>query len=497
MKPMARVLISRQRLYEKNCNQDEGNSGGGGGGSSPGCETGPWGDWDECNTKCGKGKKLRQRSYLDRAASIRNSCKTKLTQRQNCQGTDCDEHETEEDDKFSNDNNRNNERVQPECALRPFTEWSGCSSECGKGIKVRTRKYVSQKAKKACERGSATPPKLEETAECDGTECGGDIPMSVVVNKNCKTTVWSQFTQCSVTCGLGKQTRSKKLINRGYGIQRYGVHPGSPTYEKIYGVKSKNRHNNNNSNEDDEDENEDDEIESIINDPAHPCYNAVLHEEVDCHNPPCDDDGQLQTAPEYCRLPPRVGNCRANPSMRWYFSKNNICALFAYSGCGGNKNNFDSLEDCESNCKIGDFQNLQVRDQHKIEEKIDCQVTNWIRGPCNVTCGSGFRIKTRTVVTHPLNGGRHCPRKFKRFERCEVKCGPNYDTNPSWGPTAIQGNELVNCEYSHWSLWSPCSQTCGNSAKQQRTRYVTNSEYALYCNDRLETRSCNAMPCLL
>lgn len=36
---------------------------------------------------------------------------------------------------------------------------------------------------------------------------------------------------------------------------------------------------------------------------------------------------------------------------RWYFnSESRICASFAYSGSGGNQNNFLSREDCANTC---------------------------------------------------------------------------------------------------------------------------------------------------
>lgn len=40
------------------------------------------------------------------------------------------------------------------------------------------------------------------------------------------------------------------------------------------------------------------------------------------------------------------------PSKRFYFdTMNNKCREFSYSGQGGNANNFQSIYECESNCK--------------------------------------------------------------------------------------------------------------------------------------------------
>ena len=47
------------------------------------------------------------------------------------------------------------------------------------------------------------------------------------------------------------------------------------------------------------------------------------------------------------------GRC-ANRETRWAFNAmTQECEKFVYSGCGGNANNFQSRDACESRCKIG------------------------------------------------------------------------------------------------------------------------------------------------
>lgn len=56
-----------------------------------------------------------------------------------------------------------------------------------------------------------------------------------------------------------------------------------------------------------------------------------------------------------CTLPRAEGTC-AEKQSRWYFDQSeNRCMPFYYTGCGGNKNNFESRDACESDCppKIG------------------------------------------------------------------------------------------------------------------------------------------------
>lgn len=88
MKPFARLYISRQRLYEKTCENAEEEEG-----EVNACKTTKWGEFSECNVKCGKGKIHRQRSYVNPSLAHSMNCKKKLTERKPCEGTDtnCDE----------------------------------------------------------------------------------------------------------------------------------------------------------------------------------------------------------------------------------------------------------------------------------------------------------------------------------------------------------------------------------------------------------------------
>lgn len=243
--------------------------------------------------------------------------------------------------------------------------------------------------------------------------------------------------------------------------------------------------------------------------PWHPCaHNGGFYETTLCgHNHlSCDD------IPEYCFRDPEVGHCR-NPSNRWYFSREkNDCALFPYSGCNTNnklkENNFVSRDECLLTCKptqssnSTSFESLTIQNHY---QGRDCVTTSWSRGPCNVTCGDGMRLKSRRIVSHPQNGGRRCPRRLHKHESCHVPC----DTSPTWtaasGPSYQQrnqqptmigsGSSTADCQYSAWSSWSPCSRSCGEYSVQTRTRYVLNHQNAPHCRQRSEERRCNVMPC--
>jgi len=55
--------------------------------------------------------------------------------------------------------------------------------------------------------------------------------------------------------------------------------------------------------------------------------------------------------PSPCSLPRVIGPCKA-AIPRWWFNKGKgVCERFIYGGCGGNANNFLSKEACEAACK--------------------------------------------------------------------------------------------------------------------------------------------------
>lgn len=51
-----------------------------------------------------------------------------------------------------------------------------------------------------------------------------------------------------------------------------------------------------------------------------------------------------------CSEPQVVGNCNGNILRVYFDGSTNECKMFGYTGCGGNRNNFPTVEDCKNVC---------------------------------------------------------------------------------------------------------------------------------------------------
>ncbi|KAH9515020.1 hypothetical protein Btru_021689 [Bulinus truncatus] len=62
------------------------------------------------------------------------------------------------------------------------------------------------------------------------------------------------------------------------------------------------------------------------------------------------DGGPLILTSEFCGLEAVQGPCRGAHDRHHYDAKGGACYSFKYGGCGGNRNNFQTREECESVC---------------------------------------------------------------------------------------------------------------------------------------------------
>jgi len=66
----------------------------------------------------------------------------------------------------------------------------------------------------------------------------------------------------------------------------------------------------------------------------------------------CVESGILTCArPSFCAEAAMVGMCRAAFPKFYFNFETGACESFIYGGCGGNLNNFDTLNECEEACR--------------------------------------------------------------------------------------------------------------------------------------------------
>lgn len=129
------------------------------------CLTTSWSDWTECNPKCGRGFRYKNREFLNRTQAMKAGCKDKLYIREMCENY-CVENGN--DSCLSSLNCRGYifvvfffcyyldeihviQNNDPNCTLSEWGPWTECSTKCGNGEQLKTRQYVLPRAKKRCE----------------------------------------------------------------------------------------------------------------------------------------------------------------------------------------------------------------------------------------------------------------------------------------------------------------------------------------------------------
>ncbi|MEJ1273952.1 spondin 1 (f-spondin) extracellular matrix protein [Cricetulus griseus] len=161
-----------------------------------------WSPWSACSSStCEKGKRMRQRMLK---AQLDLSVPCPDTQDfQPCMGPGC----SDEGSEFSCTNPRffpaPPEHAQyvadgSTCTMSEWITWSPCSISCGMGMRSRER-YVKQFP----EDGSVCTLPTEETEKCTvNEECSP---------RSCLVTEWGEWDDCSATCGMGMKKRHRMI----------------------------------------------------------------------------------------------------------------------------------------------------------------------------------------------------------------------------------------------------------------------------------------------
>ncbi|XP_019643716.1 PREDICTED: coadhesin-like [Branchiostoma belcheri] len=139
-----------------------------------------WGGWSSCSVTCGSGSQSRHRTCTNPAPAYGGAnCAGSAQETRQCNAGSCP--------------------VNGGWTI--WGAWTGCSVTCGVGTETRDRTCTNP----APENGGA---------ECDGAaqetrSC--DTGLSCPVNGGWSD--WDQWSNCSVTCGVGTETRDRTCTN--------------------------------------------------------------------------------------------------------------------------------------------------------------------------------------------------------------------------------------------------------------------------------------------
>ncbi|XP_040004773.1 tissue factor pathway inhibitor a isoform X2 [Xiphias gladius] len=112
---------------------------------------------------------------------------------------------------------------------------------------------------------------------------------------------------------------------------------------------------------------------------------------------------------EVCALKDEPGPCKAIKERFFFNVDAGHCEVFEYGGCGGNANNFETMEACEEMCVVSD-------------DKDPCHLEE-APGPCRGMVTRYFFDSKSQQCKHFFYGG--CfgnANNFRSLVQCQVKC---------------------------------------------------------------------------
>lgn len=301
------------------------------------------------------------------------------------------------------------------CETEEWGDWSDCSTECGEGTRSRTR-YYKEKDTSTC---SKELYQMESCQENSGCEEESNLPIPQrrtrldekrspfsATDPQCSVAQWTDWSPCSVSCGHGYNIRTR-VFTLSFVPNR--VCEGVRLTEK-----------------------RDCRLPSCWNsidyyDDVQPSFARQDNILMDSDPITIEVMEDLEPKEPFCKEDPDPGRCRMEIS-RWYYNhKEENCQEFKYSGCGGNRNSFVTLQACMETCRYDRtdsvFKDLMpmslVREDYIEDPPVPCQVSDWSDwSDCSESCGRGWLTRTREIITQPQNGGRECPRKLVKRKKC-------------------------------------------------------------------------------
>ena len=436
------------------------------------CAEGVWSAWTQCSKTCGGGATRRQRTQVQPrfgGAACGASAQSKT-----CNPAAC----------------------PTACKVSSWNAYGSCSTSCGAGRKMRTRNVEIKNSPD----GTACPA-LTDYAVCSGAPCPVD----------CLMQNWEAWTSCSVTCGAGSKSRTRKIFTKAanggkacglttatadcaagpcpINCQVNGWSAWSPCSAECGGGASTRER-------------------SVATHATLDGYTCPhLTERKACNTEFCPVDCVVGTWESWTLCTKTCGGgsqkrvrhpihaaafggkaCEHVNEMKSCNSQACPvdCVMPAFSGpwstctkaCGtGSQKRYRGPTTRPANggspCKLF----IQERPCSVKPCAIDCVLSAWESSQCSAACGTGHITKKRTVITAAAFGGKKCGALLSNVE-CNTQ------------PCAI------NCVQTTFSDWSGCTATCGGGVVTRTRRTVQQGAFGgQACPDNVETKPCGTGAC--
>ncbi|XP_071833843.1 papilin-like isoform X3 [Apostichopus japonicus] len=336
-------------------------------------------DWTKCTGSCGETMQSREIVCTDTAGAVypEETCVdiTKPDIMQHC--------------------DKKKDKCKPKWVS---TDWTECSASCGKGVMSRFVFCASHKR--------------DRWVEVPERRCKEQKPetMQSCGNGPCETGTWmtGDWSECSVTCGAGKENRNVMCFLNGYhGDEELCKQSSRPSHVRrcVTDVICP-----------------DHGVQTTPSTTTEEPTDAPLTSERKPDHSYNSSVGDVSikiiklwyAVGDFCSLEPNTGPCR-NFEVYWYYDEQySQCARFWYGGCEGNDNRFTTQKSCEASC---------IEDHEKLTQEELCSLPK-DSGPCAGNYHSYFYdTDTQSCQAFIYGGCQGNQNRFIGQNECESICG--------------------------------------------------------------------------